>query len=250
MLKKTLVRIAAAICIASAIHGAIQAESIRPGSPKLNPGALQPGVTTMESFRLEKGTKIPVATILNTITLEKQGDTPVIRVVTRNRSGLADTSRSEIIVDAKTYALISERVRATADSGQVTYHARNIKGWTCKQNDSLHHFEFKDVEPTFPDDGALPWLVCSLPLAKEASFELLSFNMWAKREMPLTYTVVREDTVRYQGALDTCWVVQVTGRGGPPGFDYFNWVSQRSRHLLKAAFLRSDAPAEFWMTRR
>ncbi len=249
MMKKAFAMAAAAVCIMSFAHSSIRAESIFPGSPKLQAGSLQPGNDAMESFRLENGTKIPVATILRTVTLEKQGTTPVIRVVTRNRSGLADSSRSETVIDAKSYALISERVRATADSGQVAYVGGNIKGWTHAANDSLRRFEFKDVASTFPDDGALPWLVGSLPLANGAKFELLSFNMWAKQEVSLTYTVLREDTVRYHETLDTCWVVQVTGRGGPPGFDYFNWVSQRSRQMLKAAFLRSDAQAQFWIKR-
>lgn len=249
MMKRALTIALATTWVVSFAHSWVHAESILPGSAKLRPGALQPGNEAMESFRLENGTKIPVATITRTVTFEKQGTTPVVRIVTRNRSGLADSSRSETVVDATTYALISERVRATGDSGQVAYADGNLKGWTHAERDSLHHIEFKNVASTFPDDGALPWLVSALPLAIGAKFEILSFNMWVKQEVPLSYTVVREDTVRYRNVLDTCWVVQVTGRGGPPGFDYFNWVSQRTHQLLKAAFLRRDAQAQFWIKR-
>jgi hypothetical protein len=241
---------AIAIIIASVVGTPVWAVSIHPGAPTLRAGSLQSGSDTTESFRLDNGMRIAVATITRTVSREQQGSTPVYRVVIRNQSSRGDSSRSETIIDAHSFALISQTVRATSDSGQVAYDKGRLIGWIQAANDSLRIFELKPDSLVFPDDGALPWLVTMLPLGPGKKFELLSFNMWAKREVPLAFTVVREDTVRYRSRLDTCWVVQVTGRGGPPGFDYFNWVSRRTHQLLQAAFLKTDAAAQFWIKRR
>lgn len=212
----------------------------------MRPSFLSPGIDTIDGHMEESGQRKQTATIIHQTERIRIDSVDVIRIaVTHISAQTGDTGRSTFLVDPRTLAMIEYRVRARTDSCLLTYTNGRLSGWVVPPKDTMKRVDIVRATPTFPDDGVSPWIIRCLPFEADSIFHLSLFNVWMGRDLDLTYRVVDTDTLAYRDQRLSCWKVQVHGRLGPPGYDYFAWVDREEHRILQTAFEKPGAATQY-----
>lgn len=224
--------------------GAQQVDTVRVGSPALRAASLPLGTIAMESFRRADGVDTPISTTLRRITASTRAGEQLYTIHTTHTSIDGDTTEGMIVVRARDFALVHQRVKATRDSAAVTANAGHLTGWVVLPDEPLRLLDQRLERPVFPIEGQIPWLFPLLPLADGYAATIAHFSPWEGGEEWTTIRVIGSERRESGGVAHDCW--RVDGGELFPGFRATYWVDKQTRRLVEGEARGADPEPVFW----
>lgn len=204
------------------------------------------GVDTMEAFKVENGVRTLTNTWVRRISIGIEDTTRVIRVHTMYvRANRSDTTKNRLLIDGDDLTLRDHDLWSPTDSGAAKAFGSRVWGWISGPRVPWQAYAYDPGRRVFPDDGIAPFLLELLPYAEGFSATVPQFVMWQKKEKYVSVRVLASEDLKSDTASVPCWVVEVNGAGGPPGYHERRWVSKNSRRLLKQVFRKGIDDLEY-----
>jgi hypothetical protein len=212
--------------------------------PVLEGRRIRPRTQQFILYSLRDGRRSPTSLLTRTVELGEQDGTNIIRVVQRYESARG-VSVDSSVMHAGTLAPLSYRSHLTTQVEAFDFSPTQAIG-TITPLDStgaVRRVEQPLPEPVY-NAVVLEELIGTLPLRPGPQMRLPAYNP-GRQLLNLTVQVTGHEALRLPGGgrLD-CWIVTMTGGGGPATF----WISQRTRELIRSRTVLPDG-SEFWRVR-
>jgi hypothetical protein len=232
-------------CVVHIASAQVPADTIRPGQITLHTPFL--GTDTVDSYKIDGDDTTLTNTWIRTTGRAVAEAQPVFRIATTHVShGSGDTTYNVLEVNPHDLALVRHDLRAPTDSAHAQCDtSAHVRGWSDMPSRGRHEIDVQYPAPVFPDDGIGPWLAGLLPLERHYAAVLPQFNLWSGGELYLTVKVVGDGPLNRGKLSFPCWLLEVSGRGGPPGYKTRWWISKTSRRLLQSVSRKTVSDPEY-----